>query len=784
MSSKLFLNISKIEDGERSRIKIFYKEDGKLKQEILGDFKPYFFIEKKDVSRVRKISNRFEIGEKTEKRLDINQERELVKIFFENTKELKNKRELFRERGINVFEGDIPFQKRFVIDKRSFLNKNYRFPILEDVKIASLDIETHNPDEKMLRFSDPKKDRIMLISLTFYEAGKNKKRNKIFLLNPGKIKVKLPSYVSVYDDEREMLLGLKKEIEEQQVDVLLTYNGDNFDLPYIKERSARLGREIDFFGERIRKSRTPMGETISRIETLQHIDVYKIVRFLAAIEAYDIFQFKLERVYEYLFKESKMEFDKLKMSKSWEDGDRELLELIEYNRQDSDGALRIALDFIDLFFGLSALLYLSLDDITRATTGQMVEQMTMLKAYDRKYLIPEKPGENEVRERLKNPIKGAFVKEPERGLHKDIYVMDFQSLYPTIIISYNISPEMLNKKARKKMVVPGGRWFAADNVGLISGTIKELLEKRLREKEALTKLNKKFSEYRKKFAKQWALKIILNSFYGYLAYARSRWYSRETAESITALGRFYLKKTIEEAEKTGLRVIYGDTDSLFISSKDEKKVMRFLKKINKELPGGMSLGLEGKFKAGIFVERRAGMGVAKKRYALLDEKDNIKVVGFETVRRDWAEIAKKAQRKVIELVLKGREKEAVKYVKEKVGELRKGKTTLKDLVIYTRLKKELKHYETTGPHIEAVKRAREKGQEIESGSLIGYIITKEGSTISKKARLMEDAKNYDAEYYINNQLIPAVLKILREIGYKKDDLIFEGKQKKIGEFFG
>ena len=185
------------------------------------------------------------------------------------------------------------------------------------------------------------------------------------------------------------------------------------------------------------------------------------------------------------------------------------------------------------------------------------------------------------------------------------------------------------------------------------------------------------------------------------------------------------------------------------------------------------------------LQKKDGGKAAKKRYALIDEKDKIKIVGFEYVRRDWSGIAKKTQKKVLELILKqGKPKQAIEEVKKVIEELKTGKTGKKDLVIFSQIKKSITSYDNIGPHVSAAKKAIKKGKALGAGSIIGYIITKNGKSISDRAELEEfvEEGNYDSDYYITHQVIPAVIKIIQEFGYNEKDLIHGGKQSNLSAF--
>lgn len=233
-------------------------------------------------------------------------------------------------------------------------------------------------------------------------------------------------------------------------------------------------------------------------------------------------------------------------------------------------------------------------------------------------------------------------------------------------------------------------------------------------------------------------------------------------------------------------ILVHNTDSLFLLMKNKRKkdAFEFAKLINKELPGNMELELEGFYPRGVFVTKRTSGKGAKKKYAMIDEKGMIKIRGFELVRRDWSKIAKRTQMNVLKAILKDGDKEkAVKIVKDTIQDLKDGEIPLEDLVIYTQLQKDPNSYAIISPELSATKKAIQRGKKIEKGSLIGYVVTKKGNSISDKAELLEFAEDYDANYYINKQILPPVLKILKELGYKEDDLKFKGRQTALDKFF-
>jgi len=233
-------------------------------------------------------------------------------------------------------------------------------------------------------------------------------------------------------------------------------------------------------------------------------------------------------------------------------------------------------------------------------------------------------------------------------------------------------------------------------------------------------------------------------------------------------------------------VLVHNTDSIAftLENKKEEEAINFLKKLNEELPSLMELELEGFYPRGIFVSRKGKEGYgAKKKYALIDQRGKIKIRGFETVRRDWSPIARETQKKVLEIILKENSSvKALSYVKEVISKLKAKEITADKLIMQTQLTKEVHEYELIAPHVAIAKKLMEK-QNIKRGAYISYIITEGKGLIRDKAKTPEECqeKEYDPEYYINNQVVPAVEKIFEVLGYKKDDLV-EKDQKKLDGF--
>ncbi|MEM5799839.1 MAG: DNA polymerase domain-containing protein, partial [Candidatus Aenigmatarchaeota archaeon] len=176
------------------------------------------------------------------------------------------------------------------------------------------------------------------------------------------------------------------------------------------------------------------------------------------------------------------------------------------------------------------------------------------------------------------------------------------------------------------------------------------------------------------------------------------------------------------------------------------------------------------YPVGLFVARKADEKGAKKRYALLAEDGNLEIRGFETVRRDWCDLAKKVQHEVLRIILVEKDlNKAIKYAKEEIEKVKSGKAKVNELIIRTQLTSSLTSYKQIGPHVKAAMKLKQAGMQITEGMIIEYIVVKGKGSISDRAEPVELYKGgYDPEYYINNQILPAALRVLQAFDVKED----------------
>jgi len=790
-------------ENNKPLILIFGKTQNNKQICILDDsFLPYFYVpqkpgleEKLKKLEIKKSNSVIKIIkiEKVKKKL-LGKPLSLLKIYLQLPSHIQPLRQELKKQGITQFyEYDIPFTMRYMIDKNlipfvlteaegeffplkfkipSFKAKNLKQKSLEELKqekILAFDIETYNPHDNVI---NPEKNPILMLSIYTNNTKK--------VLTWKKFKTNLP-YIEFLKDEAELIQRFKEILEKEKPDIITGYFSDAFDLPYLKQRAKKHHLKLDLGLDNSEPKISGRTSIKSKINGLIHIDLFNFISKIAS-SLLDIDSYDLNSVAEKILGQRKEKVNLNALAKSWEEN-KNLSEFASYNLQDSKLAYELAKKFLPILKEMSKIVGLTLFDVNRMGFSQLVESYIMKQTPNFNEIIPKKPSHDEIRKRRLKTFKGAFVYEPKPGFYTNIVIFDFRSLYPSIISSHNISPDTLNCDCCKdKEKIPNEPyWFCKNKKGFISSIIEALITRRMRIKEIMAKKTNIFLE-----ARNQSLKLLANAFYGYLGFFNARWYCLECAKSVTALGRYYIKKVITQAQEQGFEVIYSDTDSIFLKlgNKTKKQALSFCEKINLKLPGLMELEYEGFYPRGIFVSAKAGLYGAKKKYALLSDKDEIIIKGFETIRRNWSPIAKEVQEKVLNLILKENNKEkALDYVQKIIKSLKEKQIPLKKTIITTQLQKDIKSYASISPHVAVAKKMEEKGIKLSIGSRISFVVTKGKGRIRDRAKLPEEVKNneYDPDYYINNQILPAVDKIFEVLGYSSKEIL-EKEQSNLKSF--
>jgi DNA polymerase elongation subunit (family B) len=763
-------------------------------------FQPYFYvISKKDITeQLKNLKTKDAYITKVEhvKRTFLGDEVQALKVTASLPADVPKLRvDIKKWDNVELKEYDIPFRKKYLIDKNIYplglievtgTFTEDKFPTFEATKVTAkeqmmdnpnilaFDIETYSPNGKTI---DPERNPILMAAF----HGKRYKKVLCWKKFPTK-----HDYIEFVEDEATLIKRCVEIIKEQSPDIIAGYYSDGFDMPYLATRAKKhkIKLDIGLDGSELKIERRR--KVSADIRGINHFDVFKFVRKSLG-PTLDAFSLKLDTVAKKLLGDQKVGVDIGLLHDVWDNKPKQLEPYAVYNLHDTYLTIKLAEKLWPNLIEMNKIVGMTAPDLARSGFSQLVETYIMREAFKANELAPDVPHNEDYAARHQDRLIGGYVHEPQPGIYKDVTIFDFRSLYPTIIASHNIDLGTMNKKGCKKKILPPWEkgekdYFCQDTPGFIPRLIREIIMRRQKVKEAMKKQSTPVLE-----ATSQSLKLMANSFYGYLGFPNARWYCHECAEATTAYGRYYIKHTISEATKHGFKIIYSDTDSIFIALQEKKlaEVKSFQKEINKQLPGVMELEYEGHYPAGIFVATKSGSGGAKKRYALMNKEGELKVRGFESVRRNTSPIAKNTQEKVLKMILTDHDsKRAEAFVKKVTKDLKAHLIPLEDCTITTQLTKDLKNYQAIGPHVAVAMRMEKQGIPVGAGTTIAFIITKNGTKIRDKARMPEEVsqKQYDADYYIDHQVLPAVEKIFEVFNIKKDEIATTKKQSTLGSF--
>lgn len=438
----------------------------------------------------------------------------------------------------------------------------------------------------------------------------------------------------------------------------------------------------------------------------------------------------------------------------------------------------------------------------------MVENIILreYKKHDR--VLPARPTGEMSDERFDEgeELAGGEVLEPKKGLLENIVILDYKSLYPTIMMAHNLcyTTEVVGERPEDVIVAPSGGVFVSHKV--VKGIVPAILEDLLNRRQATRAKMKTVSEeeYRVLDATQLALKILLNSFYGYSGYARARLYSITLASAVTSFGRqnilrtrtliedeikeiilknseAFTKDEAKEGKSIALSVVYGDTDSVFVNLMNKEITLDDAELVGRKIAGIVTSSLQKPMELVFDSFGRRAIFIAKKRYAVLvleksngSVKEKIRVKGMETVRRDWCELTTKTVEKVLELVLKeGKVDDAVELVKKTIDSIReidarKNPELFDKLVMTRQYTKKPESYRSRQPHITVVDKLKSRGIVANVGDRIPFVILAGNGLFVDRAEDPDYAQEknlpLDVDYYITKQILPPVERILADFG--------------------
>jgi DNA polymerase I len=562
--------------------------------------------------------------------------------------------------------------------------------------------------------------------------------------------------IQTHDDSDEgTIRKFGEDITKTNPDFVLNFESNSIHWPYLVKRANKTKVPL-----RVGRDGGPPHQSLYGHYSLIGRANVDLLNF--ADDLYEVKNKTIENVAKYLGIDSSNHkpIDETAYFDYWSKPDQRRT-LIRHVEEKTETILKIGLEAIDYVIQISALSGLPPDQVIAAAVGFRVDSYLMMETHKLGQLIPSRTEQPII------PYKGAIVLEPKVGLHDNVASVDFSSMYPSLMIKYNISPDTLvtGKEKEDAFEVPEVKHrFKKNPSGFYRIVLTKLIEARKATKGELKQTPPSDSRYPLLKAREKAVKVMTNAVYGYAGWAGARWYSKEVAESAAALGRETINRAISLAKNLGLTVFYGDTDSLFVNY-DEKLVQKFQAEIDRQL--GLEINLSEVYKRILFTE-------AKKKYAGLRTDGQIDVVGLEAVRGDWSNLARDVQNAVLRMVLEDASpSRATAYVQDLTRNIKSKKLPLSSFIVWKTLTKSVEAYEVNAPHVEVAKKMAKDGWPVTAGDKVGFIITKRPGKLFQKAEphYKVTIEEVDHDYYVQNQIVPAVARILEILGVSEDQLL-------------
>lgn len=740
--------------------------------------KPSFYIRESDVDAAQKAVRND--GEVMQCRYTTMDEEKVVKICSPRFKNLRQISERLHQNHIRTYEVDVSVEKKFLMERGILgpieisgiwrpgngIDRVYIDPKLQpgswvpELSVLTLDIETLPDASQILAISLVGSGTKNVAAIEEIHIVGNKSEND-------------PPELHCHCDESAMLLAFSERIHRIDPDIISGWNVVDFDLTVIQKRFRSLGLTFNL-GRSNDSSWYQEGETWGRSRMViygrQVIDTLHLIR--STVGRYD--DYRLETVSQKILGRGK----RLQAGTEGEDNMPErILKLFRNNRLEfCDYCLEDARLVRDIL-RKEGLIELTLK--RSCLTGLPLERAwASVAAFDFLYI-------SQLRERNKvapttgvdrtglGGAPGGLVMPAMAGLYRNVCVFDFNSLYPSIIRTFNIDPLAHvqaqtngNTEADKHIEAPNGAQFAR-----LPGILPQLLEKFFVSRAKAKEQGDDLASY--------AYKIVMNSFYGVLATDSCRFAEAKLAGAITEFGHYFLRWTRDLLENNGCRVLYGDTDSVFVDANLPSDISpadgisrsnELCKWINHQLDehiktlygvnSQLELEFEKYYRRFLLPPTRDGnveRGRAKGYAGLLVQPkgiENIEIVGMEAIRRDWTDMAGNLQRALISLLFHDASAEEIESeVSEWLRGVRAGERD-EELIYRKSLRKPIENYTRTNPpHVTAARMLPNPS------GVIQYVITRDGP---QPVGFVKSPLDY--EHYIEKQIKP----IVRTIGQVSD----------------
>ncbi len=597
-----------------------------------------------------------------------------------------------------------------------------------------------------------------------------------------------PEGAVLFAGERELLAALAARIVDLDPDVLTGWNVVDFDLAVLARRAEALRVPFEIGRapgrvqiRRARGFRAGIASVPGRL-VLDGLDLLRGSFIRMERSSLDFVAREVLGEGKTLTGPSRVD----EILRLWQE---DLDAFVTYNLTDARLVTEILekLDLVTLAVERSRLTGLTPD---RVAASIAAFDFLYLSELSRRGIVAPSVGDGAVEEQ---PTEGGHVLEPVTGLHRNVFVFDFRSLYPSVIRTFQVDPLGLRLAdgTDDAILAPNGARFARE-----PGILPRILDDLFPRREAARRAGDAVTSQ--------AIKILMNSFYGVLGTPACRFYDPRLANAITGFGRELLLWTKARCEQLGHRVLYGDTDSLFVEAGVADADAAFaaggtlVARLNADLAehvratwrveSRLALQFEKMYARLLLPHMRRGEGGARKRYAGLRHRPGaqggaptgapagtVEFTGMEVVRRDWTALAKEVQRELYLRLFTDRPVE--EYLRELVAGVRAG--AFDDRLVYRKaLRKDLGAYtHATPPHVAAARKRRgaadgDAGSEGRSGSrLVSYVITIAGAEPEDERR-----NPIDREHYVQKQVRPVAEPVLEVLGLEFDRVVRDDRQ--------
>ena len=604
--------------------------------------------------------------------------------------------------------------------------------------------------------------------------------------------------------EREIMEGLTRLVRDEDPDFITGYNIDNFDLPRTQERSEEnsnsFSEQSSMFGwGRVPLTNKEIGMKKPGRRLFPQRQQNRVWRISGRIPLDAWWQARqtlspqresLRYVSNLLWPEQddkqKLDVDASQMDIEWANRPEEVM---EYCVRDTILPLDILerLKSIPRKEALASVSSTTVETASAGTTSQWIDSLVVRLADRNRVAIPMTNRTTGRREQ----IAGGYVHEVEPGVKNWVAVLDFKSMYPSIMISNNICSTTLIRDSTTDpshfcSPITNTRYLSKDErIGLVPLLLQDLMNSRDKYKKAYSQAleNGDEDEAFLNDQLQYAVKILMNSFYGVFASSFYRFTHEKLGASITEWARYNITEIINNLENDGYDVVYSDTDSIFVCTMSEDNTPAKKPDSGSELLAWQSakeetikLGeeLANQFtKEGAELEFETALSAffshgAKKRYVgrVIWPREELLIRGYEVRRTDSFSILSSTMTEMFELILEGDEEGAINLAKSVISEVQQGKIPASDLIVSRSCKgtwdkkygkwvfDKIYANPDSLPYVRAAKERISRGLQFTPGMKVGYIITNSStSPMEVKAWLVDEIGGEppkpDPQYYVN-----------------------------------